>query len=210
MQRWVTTLVGLAVVVLAVWLVARDFKPPRPIGHDPNPRPASSELADGGPTLFALGDAGAGLAALTIPDDGGPLSLEDMMTAPRLDGGTGATMLDGSPVPPLPPTVPRQVKFGVVLVSYLGAQPSAGGGSRPSTRSKADARALADRLAVTASTDFHAAVQQGDGGSSDDIGRVKLGVLEPAPEYVLFTLGPETVGGPVDTPRGYWIVKRLE
>jgi hypothetical protein len=39
---------------------------------------------------------------------------------------------------------------------------------------------------------------------------VRLGILEPAPEYVLFTLGVGAVGGPVDTPRGYWIVKRLE
>ena len=53
-------------------------------------------------------------------------------------------------------------------------------------------------------------MQQGDGGSSDDIGHIKLGVLEPAPEYVLFTLAVDAVGGPVDTPRGFWIVKRLE
>jgi parvulin-like peptidyl-prolyl isomerase len=66
------------------------------------------------------------------------------------------------------------------------------------------------KLAETAKQDFHAAVQQGDAGSSDDIGRVKLGILEPAPEYVLFTLPIDGVGGPVDTPRGYWIVKRLE
>jgi len=207
MQRWVTTLVGLAVVVLAVWLVARDFKPPTPIGHDPHPRPASSETADGGPPMFALGDGG-GPAAAT--DDGGMLLLSDLLGEPRMDAGTGATMLDGSPVPPLPPTVARQVRFGVVLVSYAGAQPSAAGGSRVSTRSKAEARALADRLLVAATQDFHSAVQQGDGGSSDDVGRVKLGVLEPAPEYVLFTLTVDTVGGPVDTPRGYWIVKRLE
>ena len=119
-------------------------------------------------------------------------------------------MLDGTPVPSLPLTVPRQVHFGVVLVSYAGAQPSAGGGSRPATRPKADALALAQKLLATAQQDFHAAVQQGDGGSTDDVGRVKLGVLEPAPEYVLFTLGIDAVGGPVDTPRGYWIVKRLE
>jgi hypothetical protein len=207
MQRWVTLLVGLAVVVLAVWLVARDFKPPRPIGHDPNPRPATSD--DGGPPMFALGgDAGGGYAM--AGDDGGPLLLADLLGEPRLDGGTGATMLDGTPVPPLPPTTPRQVRFGVVLVSYSGAQPSAAGGGRAPTRSKAEARALADRLATTATQDFHAAVQQGDGGSSDDVGRVKLGVLEPAPEYVLFSLGVDAVGGPVDTPRGYWIVKRLE
>jgi hypothetical protein len=205
-ERWVTTLVGLAVVVLAVWLVARDFKPPRPIGHDPNPRPTPSD--DGGAPMFALGgDAGAGAMA---GDDGGPLLLADLLGEPRLDGGTGATMLDGTPVPPLPATTPRQVRFGVVLVSYAGSQPSAAGGGRAPTRSKAEARALAERLVATATQDFHAAVQQGDGGSSDDVGRVKLGVLEPAPEYVLFSLGVDTVGGPVDTPRGYWIVKRLE
>jgi hypothetical protein len=204
MQRWVTTLVGLAVVVLAVWLVARDFKPPRPIGHDPHPPPTPAEIEDGGPPMFALGDAGV------TSDDGGPLLLSDLLGEPRMDAGTGATMPDGSPVPPLPPTVARQVRFGIVLVSYAGAQPSAAGGSRPPTRSKAEARALAERLLVTATQDFHAAVQQGDGGSSDDVGRVKLGVLEPAPEYVLFTLGVDAVGGPIDTPRGYWIVKRLE
>jgi hypothetical protein len=96
-----------------------------------------------------------------------------------------------------------------VLVSYEGAQPSPTS-SRVSTRSKADARALAQKLLATAQQDFHGAVQQGDAGSSDDVGRVKLGILEAAPEYVLFTLPIDGVGGPIDTPRGFWIVKRLE
>ena len=104
---------------------------------------------------------------------------------------------------------PRQVRFGIVLVSYDGAQPSPAS-SRVATRSKSDARALAEKLFATAQQDFHAAVQQGDGGSSDDVGRVKLGILEAAPEYVLFTLPIDGVGGPVDTPRGFWIVKRIE
>lgn len=127
----------------------------------------------------------------------------------RGDGGIGSAMPDGTPVPMLPANTPREVRFGVVLVSYAGAQPSVAGG-RPSTRSRSDARALAAKLFGTAHEDFHAAVQQGDAGSSDDVGRVKLGILEPAPEYVLFTLTTGSVGGPVDTPRGYWIVKRLE
>jgi hypothetical protein len=205
-QRWVTTLVGLAVVILAVWLVAHNFQPPKAIGHDPTPHP-SAAVDDGGGLLFALGDGGAGI----FEGDAGPLLLSDLLGPdPRIDAGAGGHMPDGSPVPPLPLTVPRQVRFGVVLVSYAGAQPSAAGASRMPSRSKVDAQALADKLLVTATTDFHAAVQQGDGGSSDDVGRVKLGVLEPAPEYVLFTLGVDGVGGPVDTPRGYWIVKRLE
>jgi hypothetical protein len=210
MQRWVTTLVGLAVVVLAVWLVARNFQPPKAIGHDPTPHAASSSEEGGAPQP----QAGTGVAG-GANEDAGPLLLADLRGAePRMDAGVGATMPDGTPVPPLPLGVARQVRFGIVLVSYAGAQPSAGGGGRPATRSKPEALALAQRLAVTAQQDFHAAVQQGDPGSSDDVGHVKLGVLEPAPEYVLFTLsadgGGSSVGGPVDTPRGYWIVKRLE
>jgi hypothetical protein len=205
--QWVTTLVGLAVVVLAVWLVAHNFQPPRPIGHDPSPRPSSSSATDdGGGLMYALGaDAGS------FEGDAAPMLLSDLLGPDlRIDAGIGGKMLDGTAVPALPLSVPRQVRFGVILVSYAGAQPSAAGASRPPTRSKPDAQVLAEKLALTAQQDFHAAVQQGDGGSSDDIGRVKLGVLEPAPEYVLFTLPIDGVGGPVDTPRGFWIVKRLE
>ena len=202
MQRWVTTLVGFGVVALAVLLATKSFRPPTPIGHDPNPAPRAAE-EDGGGLLYALGDA-------QPPDASGPLLLSDLV-GPELrgDAAAGTTMPDGSHVPPLPMSAPRQVRVGVVLVSYEGAQPSAAGG-RPTTRSKADAKALADRLLVTAAQDFHLAVQQGDPGSADDLGRVKLGILEPAPEYVLFSLPVDGIGGPVDTPRGYWIVKRLE
>lgn len=200
MQRWVTTLVGAAVVLLAVWLVARNFQPPKAIGKDPHP---PAVVTDAG-TMQALSAALSG-------DGGLPLLLTDLLDEPgmRVDAGVGATLFDGSPVPPLPLNAPRQVRFGIVLVSYEGAQPSPTSG-RVSTRSKADARALAQKLYATAQQDFHAAVQQGDGGSSDDVGRVKLGIMEPAPEYVLFTLPIDGVGGPVDTPRGFWIVKRLE
>ncbi len=200
MQRWVTTLVGAAVVLLAVWLVARNFQPPKAIGKDPHPPAVAGDAG----TMQALG------AALSA-DGGLPLLLTDLLNEPglRVDAGVGATLFDGSPVPPLPINAPRQVRFGIVLVSYEGAQPSPTSG-RVSTRSKADARALAQKLYATAQQDFHAAVQQGDGGSSDDVGRVKLGIMEPAPEYVLFTLPIDGVGGPVDTPRGFWIVKRIE
>lgn len=206
MQRWLTTLVGAAVVVLAIWLVARDFHPPQAIGHDPSPHPASV-AGDAGPPPGAPGSAAA---PAPVDDAGAPLLLTDLLQPEeRMDGGVGAVMPDGSPVPPLPMSAPREVHFGVVLVSYAGAQPSPGSG-RVATRSKTDARALAEKLLATAKQDFHAAVQQGDAGSADDVGTVKLGILEPAPEYVLFTLPIDGVGGPVDTPRGYWIVKRLQ
>jgi len=202
MQRWVTTLAGLAVVGLAIWLVANGFHPPKAVGHDPTPRsPDASD--DGGGLLFAYADGGR-------PADAGAFAIADL-AAPdlRVDGGAGTTMPDGAQVPPLPATAPRQVRFGVVLVSYAGAQPGAAGG-RPVARSRADARGLAEKLRATAEQDFRAAVQQGDPGSADDVGRVKLGILEPAPEYVLFTLPVGGIGAPVDTPRGYWVVKRLE
>jgi PPIC-type PPIASE domain len=209
MQRWATTLVGFLAVVLAIWLVAHNYRPPTPIGQDPNPHPSG----DGGPDeahapMFALADAGASAPG----DDAGPLLLSDLVPAEssrHVDGGAGVAMPDGTPVPMLPFDAPREVRFGVVFVSYAGAQPSVAGG-KPASRSRAEAKALAAKLMSTAQQDFHAAVQQGDAGSSDDVGRVKRGVLEPAPEYVLFTLPVEAIGGPVDTPRGYWIVKRLE
>jgi hypothetical protein len=206
-QRWVSTLVGLAAVLLAVWLVVHNFKPPKALGHDPG-----GAADDAGAAVSASGEAGAGPATY----DGGSLFVGDMAIAPvRGDAGTGTVMPDGTLVPPLPFDVPRQVRFGVILVTYEGAQPSVAGLAegrpvRPPARSRADARQLATKLASTAEQDFHSAVQQGDAGSSDDVGRVKLGILEPAPEYVLFTARVGAVAGPVDTPRGYWIVKRLE
>ena len=212
MQRWASTVVGLAVVVLAVWLVVRDFRPPTPVGRELAPSSAdgasSATSKDGGGSIAAAGSFGAAPG----DDAGAPLLLSDLVPVEsdrRADGGIGTAMPDGTPVPLLPVGVPREVRFGVVLVSYAGAQPSVGGG-RPSSRSRSDAKILAAKLLGTAEQDFHLAVQQGDPGSSDDVGRVKLGILEPAPEYVLFTLAAGRVAGPVDTPRGYWIVKRLD
>jgi len=203
-QRWATTLLGFAVVALAVWLVVRNFQPPKAIGTAPAAAADDGKVAYGDGGAAGLGTGGA------LGDGGVPLLLSDLLeNEPRMDGGAGGTMFDGSPVPALPMDVARSVRFGVVLVSYDGAQPSPTA-NRQTPRSKGEARALALKLAETAKQDFHAAVQQGDAGSSDDIGRVKLGILEPAPEYVLFTLPIDGVGGPVDTPRGYWIVKRLE
>lgn len=202
-QGWITTLVGGAVVLLAVWLVARSFQPPRAIGKDPRPSLGEGGAGAAAGVAMTMGDAGA------TGDGGLPLRISDLLEEPRLDSGAGGMLFDGTPVPPLPLSVPRQVRFAVVLVSYEGAQPSPAA-VRPSKRSHSEARALAEKLLPTAQQDFHGAVQQGDAGSSDDVGRVKLGILEPGPEYVLFTLPIDGVGGPIDTPRGYWIVKRLE
>ena len=121
------------------------------------------------------------------------------------DGGIGSRMADGTLVPALPEKAPRSVRCGVILVSYTGAQ-----GAPPNARGKEAATELAQKLATEAKTDFHSAVSHGDTGSADDVGRVPRGVLELAPEYALFTLPAGGVSEPIDTPRGFWIVKRLE
>jgi PPIC-type PPIASE domain len=216
MQRWLTTLVGIAAVALSILMVARTFHAPKAIGSDPSrPVASAATVDDGGGLLYAYGNApaerGTDSGGTSVESseliDGFPVGQAGQLRV-RADAGYTAAMPDGSPVPPLPVDVPRRVRLGVVLVSYAGAQQSPGVHSV--TRSRAEARTLAEKLLATAQQDFHAAVEQGDSGSTDDLGQVKVGVLEPAPEYVLFTTPVNGVAGPVDTPRGYWIVKRLE
>ena len=117
----------------------------------------------------------------------------------------GRKMPDGSDPPPLPKTAPRRVRFGLVLVRYRGAQLSP-----MFAPSKEEAQQRALQLAKLAKDDFAAAVQAGDVGSTIDIGTVKRGILEPAIEYTLFTLPIGWVSEVVDTPRGYWVMKRLK
>lgn len=112
---------------------------------------------------------------------------------------------DAEAIAVLPSGSPKMVRFGVILVHYRGAQ-----AAPPTARSKDEALALARTLAEAARVDFKAQVSKGDPGSMDDAGRIPRGVLEPATEYVLFTLGAGSVSDPLDTPRGFWIVKRLE
>jgi hypothetical protein len=197
MQRGVTRLVGLAVVALAVWLVLRDFHPPAAIGRDPF---AGDAALDASPVASAIPEAAAPAASAGAADE--PFVSDLAYGARRTDPYGG--------VPPLPLNAPRHVRIGVILVSYVGAQPSAAIGARPAKRSKEEAKALADKLRASADTDFHAAVQQGDTGSADDVGRVQQGVLEPPLEYQLFTLPVGQIAGPWDTPRGYWIVRRID
>ena len=105
----------------------------------------------------------------------------------------------------LPPRAPRRIRFGVILVQYRGAQlaPDA-------ERSRAEAFALAERLAAVGRVDFARAVQQGDEGSTVDAGHIERGNLEGGREYELFTLEAGAVSQPLDTPRGFWVVRRIE
>jgi len=190
MQRWVSIVLGVVAVGLAIALAWQGMSH----WHPPKLEHASSDAGiqlDAALTLNTLGDL-----------DG---SFEPVAPREVRDGGAGFIMPDGTPVPPLGPGMPRLVRFGVVLVTYAGAEDAPRG-----ARSKHDAFELSQKLAAQAKSDFHAAVRRGDEGSADDVGSMRRGVLEPAPEYVLFTLQPTTVSDPVDTPRGYWIVKRIE
>lgn len=97
------------------------------------------------------------------------------------------------------------MRFGVVLVKYRGAE-LAGDIDRP----RADALAIAKAVAELAKKDFREAVKHGDPGSTVDAGRIARGILEPALESELFLLPAGGVTGPLDTPRGFWVAKRLE
>jgi hypothetical protein len=105
----------------------------------------------------------------------------------------------------LPATSPKMVRFGVILVQYRGAEVVT-----PAPRSRQEAFALARSIAQAAKTDFKSQVEKGDPGSMDDAGSIPRGVLEPAVEYALFTLKAGEVSDPIDTPRGFWIVRRIE
>jgi len=195
MQRWLSILLGAGVLALAV--VLAFFSTPKHRAVAPAPSASAEEASSAAITSAASIDAGAlDLAAVALADP----------VADRATGsGPGYKMMDGSPVPPVPQHSPREVQFGVVLVTYAGAE-----NAPKNARSKADALALAQKLDVDAKSDFRGAVQRGDNGSADNLGSMGRGVLEPAPEYALFSLPPGGVSDVVDTPRGFWIVRRIE
>jgi hypothetical protein len=196
MQRWLSTLLGLAAFALAVAVVVRTMSD-RPVA------PHAEIRADAGALVTDAAKAKDAGLAVTLP----------LLPTLGLDAGAPegpptagfAHFPDGRPVPPLPDGSPKQVRLGVVIMTFAGAQ-----GAPPNARSKKDAEELAAKLAADAKSDFHAVVVRGDNGSSDDVGRIPRGVLEPAVEYMLFTMPVGSVSDPIETPRGYWIAKRTE
>jgi len=127
--------------------------------------------------------------------------------APEEASSEGFDILpDGRKAPPVPESAPQQVTFGVVVFAYQGAQ-----FAQPGTRTKEQAKQKAEALVADAKRDFSAAVAKGDPGSTANAGRMPRGMLEPAAEYVLFNLTKgEVSSAPVDTPRGYWILRRID
>ncbi len=183
-QKNITVGLGAALLVAlgGVYFITRPSPPPSmaPTASAAAPSASASAVASAEPE--GSGDAGS---------EGGADSVLDMVTAPA-----GSSQL--------PPTAPKQVGFGVVLFVYEGAQ-----AAPPGSRSKAEALTLARAAVETAKKDFAEAVKQGDRGSLKDAGRVPRGILEDHIELTLFTLDKGQVADePIDTPRGYWVVKR--
>ena len=176
----------LVVVGLAVALLARRSPPPEAT------KSASSAAATPVPkALSSAVDArpAAATAAPTIDRDD------------RFD-----KLPDGTPVPPLPAAAPKTVGFGAILFAYRGAEYAT-----KDAPSKQQAFDKAVGVLKLAQSDFAEAAKKGDRGSSADAGRIPQGVLERSVEFVLFSLAKGQVHPePVDTPRGYWIVRRTE
>jgi hypothetical protein len=192
MNRWSTVVAGAGLVALIGVLVWKSGRGPSSAPGAPTPLAAR----DGGTTPLAR-DAGAmiePLLMLKFDADGGLAAGVESDEAKADDLSAG-----------LPKGSPKTVRFGVILVQYRGAELAP-----PSARPKPEALTLARSLAEAANTDFKAQVQRGDPGSMDDAGRIPRGVLEPAVEYALFMLPKGGVSEPIDTPRGFWIVRRIE
>jgi hypothetical protein len=157
----------------------------------------------------AAGDAG-GDAARPSHEAGDATAPEDRLSTSPDSGRAAVREAEddfGLPIPKtlLPTTSPKTVRFGVILVQYRGAQAAA-----PSARSKEEALALARTIAQDAKIDFKSQLGKGDPGSMEDAGTIPRGVLESVTEYALFTLGRGDVSDPIDTPRGFWIMRRIE
>jgi hypothetical protein len=190
MQRTTAIAVGLLFVLAIALAVVMRRQPPHAATSTHLPAPSASVSAA---PVAAVAPSGSASASPSTEDS--------------TEGSVGEafdTLPDGRKVPELPASAPKEVSFGVVLVSYQGAQ------SAPKdARTKAEAKQKADVLLADAKRDFAEAVKKGDRGSTTDAGRVPRDVLEPAIEYLLFTLQKGDVyPDPVDTPRGYWILRR--
>ena len=187
MQRWTSLAFGLLFVAAIAGLVVTGRTPQRtvasaaPSASEPPPPPSADPVA-----VDAL-----------APVDAGTDSAESSAFSRLVDGGE---------VPKLPDSAPKTVTLGVVLFQYRGAQ-----GAARSARTKEEARKKAMDALPLAGKDFDEAVKRGDPGSLANAGALPRNVLEPAIEYTVFTmkvgeLHPE----PLDTPRGFWIVRRVK
>ena len=205
MQRWTALLFAvLTAGFIAVMVTERGGG--RSAGAPGAAVDAGADAAGDAATDAAL-DAGAASAAEPADAEAPEEVVVGPNGEPMLTGITdaGRTLLSGEVPPALGAEAPKSVVFGVILVQYKGAL-----GAPPNARSREAALDLAKQLAAEAKEDFKGAVAKGDKGSMENAGRMPRGMLEPAPEYVLFSLPKDGVSDPVDTPRGFWIARRIE
>jgi len=204
MQRW-TALLFLGLVALAAGLVLTA--PPAAPSRDgaafltASADPKANASAGSGADVLILADTSVPAPPAFALDAGASPIFSDQ---PGENADAGTTLPDGTPVPSLGSGAPRSMKFGVIMVYYRGAQGAPSGG-----RTHEEALAHATKLAEEARADFARAASKGDVGMAD-AGSMDRNVLEAGPEYTLFSLGVGEVGGPVDSPRGFYIFKRNE
>ncbi len=194
MQRWISlgTLFVLAAAAATLVALEASTAPPAAAAAQTDAEEAPEEPEENSP-----------------PPEDAP---EETVVAPSLDASARAVphhgnfdvMADGSAVPALSVNAPLKVKIGIALFRYEGAQ-----GAGSTKRSRQDALAQA-KAALEGGKDFGQIVGTADPGSSVDVGWIQRGVLERAVEFAIFSLEKgATVSEPIDTPRGYWIVRRI-
>ena len=190
-ERWISIGVGTAVVAGVGWLTLQQGS-----GHAPRKDPSAGD--GGASTSASASSAGVINNPTVILADAGPAIGID-------DAGLSMSLLGDASLLGLPTSAPRTVHIGVVLVTYVGAE-----GASSNARTKAEALAVAQRLHEDAKTDFKKAVKEGDSGSAEDVGRIPRGVLDPHSEVAVFSLAASEISEILETPKGYWIVKRLD
>ena len=161
-------------------------------------RVAKNQKASGNAVPSAEASASAPKAA-----DSAPAAEQDV---PHVEPSAASS---ASSEPPsgsaLPANAPNDVVFGAIIVTFEGAQ-----GAPSKARSKQAALEIAQRILTTAQTSFEDAVKMGDPGSMANAGTMRRGILEPNVEHALFTLEKGAVfSEPVETPRGYWVMRRI-
>ena len=195
MQRTTSVTVGLLFVAALAAVAVLGLRPKRVPELTPAPKPSASAHAV---TSSSAAPSASAAPAAEVADGGVP---GDLAVTEGFE-----TFPDGRKVPELPASAPARIGFGAVVFAYRGAQ-----GAPADARSKEDAKKKAAETIELAQKDFAAAVAKGDHGSTTDAGRLPRGVIEPPIEYVLFMLEKGKVHPePIDTPRGYWVVRRNE
>ena len=208
-QAWASIVLGAAVILLVGWLtmdqMSRTHIHAEPLdassaGSNASAANANANANGGAPDAGAASVAttGAGGSTAEANDTNGDAGLS-------LTGLTNTGLTNLLDAGSMPTGAPRSVRLGVVLVQFAGAE-----GASSSARAKPDALKHAVELAAQAKTDWKAAVKAGDTGSSEDIGRIPRGVLDPHTEVVVFSLEKDAISEPLETPKGYWIVRRVE